>query len=54
MVDIPKDVGVIMYYKQLIGKIDLSQFNALSGHYFQSTNIATAKKILNMYINLGI
>lgn len=50
--DIPKDVGVTMYYKHFIGKINLPQFDELSGHYFQSTNIGTAKAILNIYVNL--
>ena len=53
-IDIPKDVGVIMYYKHLIGKIDLPQFNGLSGHYFQSQNISTAKAIVNIYVNLWV
>lgn len=50
--DIPKDVGVIMYYKHLIGKINLPQFDELTGHYFQSQNISTAKATVNIYVNL--
>ncbi len=50
--DIPKDVGVIMYYKHIIGKINLPQFDELSGHYFQSTNISNAKAILHIYVDL--
>lgn len=50
--DIPKDVGVLMYYKHFIGMIDTSEFDVLSGHYFQSQNIATAKTTLNIFINL--
>lgn len=53
-IDIPKDVGVIMYYKHLVGMLNLPDFDTLSGHYFQSKNIATAKAILNVYINLGV
>lgn len=52
--DIPKDVGVLMYYKHLVGMINIPDFDALSGHYFQSKNIATAKTMVNMYINIGI
>lgn len=53
-IDIPQDVGVIMYYKHFIGKIEFPQFDTLSGHYFQSTNIKTAKTILHIYINLWV
>ena len=50
--DIPKDVGVMMYYKHLIGKLRLTDFDTLSGHYFQSQNLKDAKSTLNIYINL--
>lgn len=50
--DIPKNIGVNMYYKQLLGKLETSEFYTHSGHYFQSNNIATAKAMLNIYINL--
>lgn len=52
--DIPKDVGVIMYYKHIIGKINLPQFDELSGHYFQSTNISNTKAILHIYVDLWV
>lgn len=52
--NIPKDIGVVMYYKHFIGMIDAPEFDVLSGHYFQSQNIDTAKTTLNVYINLGI
>ncbi len=52
--DIPNDVGVMMYYKHFIGKINFPQFNELTGHYYQSTNMQTAKTILNVYVNLWI
>ncbi len=52
--DIPKDIGVIMYYKHIIGKFVTTDFDSLSWNYFQSKNIATAKSILNMYINLWV
>ena len=52
--DIPKDIGVVMYYKHLIGKLNTPEFDALSGNYFQSKNIATAKTTLNIFVNLGI
>jgi len=52
--DIPTDVWVIMYYKHLVGMIKTPEFDVLSGHYFQSKNIATAKTIVNIYVDLGI
>jgi len=52
--NIPKDIGVMMYYKHLVGTLETPDFDPLSGHYFQSKNIATAKSTLNIYINLGI
>ena len=52
--NIPKDIGVVMYYKHFIGMIDAPEFDVLSGHYFQSQNLDTAKTTLNVYINLGI
>jgi len=48
----PKDIGVMMYYRHLIGKLQIADFDMLSGHYFQSKNIGTAKAILNIYVNL--
>jgi hypothetical protein len=50
--NIPKDIGVNMYYKNFVGKIEAPEFYTLSGNYFQSNNIATAKAMLNIYINL--
>ncbi len=50
--DIPNDIGVIMYYKHLVGIFQASQFDTLSGHYFQSQNITNAKATLQIYINL--
>jgi len=50
--DIPKDIGVHMYYKHLVGKLQAPEFYMLTGHYLQSNNMATAKAILNVYINL--
>jgi predicted membrane protein len=50
--DIPNDIGVIMYYKHLLGIFQASQFDTLSGHYFQSQNIANSKATLQIYINL--
>ena len=49
---IPKDIGVMLYYKQLVGALQTPDFDILSGHYFQSKNISTAKAIVNIYINL--
>ena len=52
-IEIPKDVGAIVYYKMLAGKFKAAEFEAIWGHYFQSQNIATAKATLHIYINLG-
>jgi len=53
--DIPNDVGVMMYYKHFIGKINFPQFNELTGHYYQSTNMQTAKTMLDgkRYLYVG-
>ena len=53
-VEIPKDIGVIMYYKHLVGLLNAPEFDTLSGHYFQSKNISTAKALLNIYVNLWV
>jgi len=50
--DIPTDVWVMMYYKHFVGKLKMTEFDPLSWHYFQSKNIATAKSIVNIYVNL--
>jgi len=50
--NIPKDIGVLMYYKHIVGSLETTEFDTLSGHYFQSQNIKTAKAILHIYINL--
>jgi len=51
-VEIPNDIGVMLYYKHYVGKLELAQFQALSGHYFQSLNFDTAKNKMEIYINL--
>jgi len=53
-VDIPRDVGVILYYKMLVGKFKAAEFVATSGHYYQSQNIATAKSMVHIYVNLWV
>jgi len=52
--DIPRNVGVIMYYKMLAGKFKAPEFEALTGRYYQSQNIATADSIVNIYVNLWL
>lgn len=51
-ITLPKDVWVNLYYKHLVGKLQLEWFEILSGHNFQSTNITTANAIVDIYINL--
>ncbi len=53
-IDVPKDIGVIMYYKHLLGMLDTPQFDVLSWHYFQSQNLSGAKGIVNIYINIWV
>jgi len=53
-INIPQDIGVMMYYKSIVGLIINPEFNELSGHYYQSQNFTDAKAILNVYINLGV
>lgn len=50
--NIPEDIWVRMYYKHLVGKLNLPGFDELPGHYFESENINDSKKILHIYINL--
>ncbi|MEI6775175.1 MAG: hypothetical protein WCL18_10835 [bacterium] len=45
-------MGVILYYKMLVGKFKAAEFVATSGHYYQSQNIATAKSMVHIYVNL--
>lgn len=51
-ISIPKDVGVRMYYKHKIGRLNIPGFTELTGHYFESDNIKNSKKILHIYIQL--
>jgi len=60
-IDIPKSVGINLYYSQLAGSIELTNFekSLTEKGYFKSTNIKDAKKILNIdasvwYWNLKI
>jgi len=51
-IEIPNNVWVTLYYKHYVGKLELTNFEALSWHYFQSQNFNTAKKKMDIYINL--
>jgi hypothetical protein len=50
--NIPKDTWVRMYYKHLVGKLNAPDFNELTWHYLESTNIKDSKKMLYIYVNL--
>lgn len=51
---LPKDIGVLLYYKDRAGIVTLPWFDTGSGNLYTSTNINTAKALLHVYINLGI
>lgn len=51
---IPKNIGIIMEYKDRMGTLTIPDFDILSGNYYQSKNITTADAIIHVYINLGI
>lgn len=50
---LPKDVGVKLTYKHLVGQLELADFEQKSKWYFESTNIASAQKILNITMRFG-
>lgn len=53
-INIPDDIGVMMYYKHLVGKLNIPGFESTEKHYFQSQNIQETKATLHLYINLWI
>jgi len=52
---VPKNVGVRLYYKQLVGNMALPDI-VPSGQKNQyiSSNLDTVEKIINIYVNVGI
>ena len=51
---IPKDVGVSMKYRQLLGTKNIPNMQYQSWYLYTSTNINQAKKILNVSINVAV
>ena len=50
-INIPKEIGVMMQYKNKIGYKTMSDIDYKTGHLYASTNIDTAKKVLTLKIN---
>jgi len=55
-IDIPKNIWVQLYYKQLMWTIELSNFvkSETEKNYFESLNIDTASKVIKIDANIGI
>lgn len=51
---LPKNIGVLLYYKDRAGIITLPWFDIGSGNTYTSKNINTATTLLHVYINLGV
>ncbi len=53
---IPKDVGVRLYYKQLAWSIELQNFQKIADkkNYYESSNIVNAKKIVNISVQVWV
>lgn len=50
---LPKDVWVKLTYKHLVWQLELADFEQKWPWYFESTNIATAQKIVNVTMRFG-
>lgn len=55
-IEIPKNVGVRLYYKQLAGSIELQNFKKVpwEKNYYESLNIGTANKIIEIDTSVGV
>ncbi|MBU0626740.1 cell wall-active antibiotics response protein [Patescibacteria group bacterium] len=51
---VPKEIGVQLYFKQLAGSLELTDFDVKEDKYFESKNIKTASKVVKININSGI
>jgi predicted membrane protein len=54
IITLPKNVGVNMKYRQILGLKNIPDMQYQTGYLYTSTNIKQAKKILNLNINIGI
>jgi len=54
--NVPKNVWVKLYYKQIAGSIELTNFKAseTEKNYYESLNIDTAKDVVEINVNVGI
>lgn len=50
---LPKDVGVKLTYKHYVWQLELANFEQKWPWYFESTNIATAQKVVNITMRFG-
>jgi hypothetical protein len=50
---LPKDVGVKLTYKHLVWQLELMDFEQKGKWYFESTNIASAQKVINITMRFG-
>lgn len=48
---VPKNIGIQLHFKQLAGSLELTNFDIKEKGYFESKNIATAKKIVKINVN---
>lgn len=53
-INIPKDIGIIMQYRNKIGYKSMTDIDYKTWHLYVSTNIDQAKKVLNLNINTFI
>jgi len=50
-INAPKDLGIKLYFKQRAWSLELTDFDIKGKDYYESKNLATAKKVVN--INIG-
>lgn len=50
---LPKEVGVKLTYKHYVWQLELADFEQKWPWYFESTNIATAQKVVNITMRFG-
>ncbi len=50
---LPKDIGVKLTYKHLVWQLEIMDFEQKGKWYFESTNIASAQKVVNITMRFG-
>jgi hypothetical protein len=53
-INAPKDLGIKLYFKQRAWSLELTDFDIKGKDYFESKNLATAKKVLNINISAWV